>query len=123
MGNVLLLNLWASWCKPCVAEFPDIVKLYNSYKSNGFKVVFISVDDKPDIDSKVIPFLEKNGVDFVTYYNNFSKPEDLIDLIDKNWDGAIPASYIYDKNGKLGESVQGARSYEQFEQSIKKYLY
>ena len=121
-GSVLLVNFWASWCKPCVSEFPELVKLYKNYKDKGFQLVFISLDDATDIDKAVKPFLEKQGVDFTTYYNKFAKPEDLIDYIDKNWQGAIPSTYIYDKSGTMQTGFLGTKNYEQFESEISKYL-
>ncbi|SRR5260221_10446128 len=121
-GSVLLINIWASWCHPCVKEFPELVKLYNDYKDKGFKLVFISIDDLSDIDKKVIPFLKQQKVDFVSYYNNLTKPDELIDYLDKNWQGAIPSTYIYDKDGKMQNNILGNRNYEQFEKEISKYI-
>lgn len=121
-GKVVLLNFWATWCVPCVKEFPDLVKLYNDYKDKDFRLIFISTDVPEEVNSKVIPFLKENGVNFVTYYNNFSKSEDLIDYIDKNWEGAVPTTYIYDKNGKVTASVLGKKDYSYFEKEILKNL-
>jgi thiol-disulfide isomerase/thioredoxin len=121
-GNVLLVNFWASWCKPCVKEFPELVKLYNDYKDKGFQLVFISLDDAQDIDKTVKPFLIKQGVDFTSYYNKFDKPEQLIDYVDKNWQGAIPSTYIYDKSGAMQSSFLGTKNYGEFEKEISKYL-
>lgn len=121
-GNVLLINFWASWCAPCVKEFPELVKLYKDYKDKGFKIVFISLDDLGDIDKKVIPFLKQQKVDFISYYNNLEKPDELIDYIDKNWQGAIPSTYIYDKAGVMQKSILGNRNYEQFETEINKFI-
>jgi thiol-disulfide isomerase/thioredoxin len=120
--KVMLINFWATWCKPCVKEFPELVKLYNNYKDKGFELIFISVDVPEDIESKVIPFLKKQGVDFVSYYNKFDKPEELINYIDKNWEGAIPSTYIYDKEGNLTTHILGSKSYEEFEKEITKNL-
>jgi thiol-disulfide isomerase/thioredoxin len=117
-GKVMLLNFWATWCKPCVKEFPELVKLYANYKEKGFELVFISLDDLSEVDTKLKPFLVKYGVDFTTYYNKFTKPEELIDIIDKNWSGAIPSTYIYDKEGALKSSILGNKTYEQFEKEI-----
>lgn len=119
-GKVLLINFWATWCKPCVAEFPDLVKLYKDYKDKGFELVFISLDMTDDVQTKVVPFLDQHGVDFTTYYNNFDKPEELINYIDKNWEGAIPATYIYDKSGNLTANSIGRKGYEYFEKEIVK---
>ena len=105
-----------------LSEFPELVKLYKNYKDKGFQLVFISLDDATDIDKAVKPFLDKQGVDFTTYYNKFSKPEDLIDYIDKNWQGAIPSTYIYDKSGTMQAGFLGTKNYEQFESEINKYL-
>lgn len=121
-GKVILVNFWATWCKPCVKEFPELLKLYSNYKDKGFELVFLSLDDLSEIDTKLKPFLKKNNVDFTTYYNNFSKPEELIDLVDKNWGGGIPSTYIYDKEGSLKASILGSKTYEQFEAEITKLL-
>lgn len=121
-GKVTLVNIWASWCKPCVEEFPDLVKLYRDYKDKGFTLVFISVDSKDEIKEKVIPFLEKHKVDFTTYYVDFKSMDDFINYFDKNWEGAIPSTYIYGKNGKLAQKFIGNRDYEYFEKEIQKLL-
>ena len=121
-GKVVLINFWATWCKPCVKEFPDLVKLQKEYNDSGFELVFISLDVPEDLNSKLKPFLTKQGVDFTTYYSTFVKPEDLMEFVDKNWNGAIPSTYIYDKEGNLSKSFLGGKSYEEFEKDIKKLL-
>ncbi len=121
-GKVTLLNFWATWCKPCVKEFPDLLKLQKEYNDLGFELVFISLDAPEELDSTLRPFLSKQGIDFTTYYSTFAKPEDLIDFVDKNWQGAIPSTYIYDKEGNLSKSFLGVKSYEEFEKEIKKLL-
>jgi len=121
-GKVALVNFWATWCAPCVKEFPDLIKLYNNYKDKDFKLVFITTDVPEEIESKVIPFLKKNNVDFVTYYNNFQNVEELINYIDKDWEGAIPSTYIYNKDGKVTSSFLGKKEYSEFEKEILKNL-
>jgi hypothetical protein len=66
--------------------------------------------------------LKNSGVDFTTYINVFKKPEELMDIFDKNWDGAIPATYIYNNAGVMTSSMIGGKSYAEFEQEIKKDL-
>lgn len=121
-GKVVLYNFWATWCKPCVAEFPELIKLYKNYKDKDFVIVFISLDAAEELKTKVIPFLEKQGVDFDSYYNDFKNPEDLIDFYDKQWEGAIPSTYIFSKEGVLSTKLVGSKNYEFFENEIKKLI-
>ncbi len=121
-GKVVLINFWATWCKPCVEEFPDIVKINNSFKEKDFKLVMVSLDFSEDLDSKTTNFLKKMKVDFLTYYNGFAKDDDLINYMDKNWNGGIPGTFIFDKEGKLTKTFIGKTSYEEFEKSIEDLL-
>lgn len=121
-GKVVLVNFWATWCPPCVKEFPELVKLYKDYKDKEFVLVFISLDDRADYDSKLLPFLKKQGVDFTSYFGNFSNPEALMTYVDKSWQGEIPYTGFYDKEGKLSKTFMGNKTYEQFETEVKKLL-
>lgn len=116
-GKVLFLNIWASWCPPCKAEFPDIVKLANKYK-NSVEFIGLSVDEISDLETEVIPFLEKNSVNFKNYINNFASIDELIDFIDPKWQGAIPTTIIYDKKGNRKKFLIGMRSYQDFEKEL-----
>lgn len=121
-GNVILINFWATWCKPCVEEFPDLIKLNNEYKDKNFKLVFVSLDFSYDLGDKTKQFLKKQDVDFITYHNNFENDEDIINYMDKNWDGGIPGTFIFDKNGKLQKTFVGKRKYEEFKNAVDENL-
>jgi len=121
-GKTLMINLWATWCEPCVEEFPDLIKLYKDYRDKNFVLVFISLDQPGDLKTKVIPFLKDNGVDFTTYINGFKKQEDMINSINRNWDGAIPATYIFDNTGVITASLIGGKTYNEFLNEVKKDL-
>lgn len=122
-GKVVLINLWASWCNPCVKEFPDLVRLYQEYKNQDFVLIFINLDFKEEVNSKVIPFLKNNNVDFTTYYLDVKdKVDDVINYFDKKWEGAIPATFIYDRNNIMVQSIIGKHDYNFFEAVIKKFL-
>ena len=119
--RALLINVWATWCLPCREEFPDLVKLAQDYDEN-IRVIGISVDDSDDLKSKVIPFLKNQNAEFENYLLKVVDPEDFINLLNKDWSGAIPATFIYDNTGKQNESLIGKQSYEMFEKAIKKVI-
>jgi len=121
-GKVILFNFWATWCKPCVEEFPDLVKLNEKYKDSTFKIVFVSLDFGKALGEKTKAFLKKHDVDYTSYFNNFAKDEDLINYMDKNWEGSIPATFIFDKAGVLKKSFIGKQKYDDFKKVVIKYL-
>ncbi len=117
-GKPLFLNLWATWCIPCREEFPSINKLSEEFKDVEF--IGISVDFPEEVDSKIIPFLKSQNAKFISYVNGFEGDEELINSIDKNWNGALPATIIFDKNGKKVAFLEGKKSYEEFKKEIEK---
>lgn len=120
--KVLLINFWATWCEPCIEEFPDLLKLYKEYASKDFKLILISLDFKEEIETKLIKFLSNSKVDFDTYYLNTANPDVIMNYLDKKWDGGIPASFIFDKKGNLQKFILGKNKYEYFESEIKEHL-
>ena len=119
-NNVLLINFWATWCRPCTEEFPGLVKLYKNYKDNDFKLIFISLDFKEEIETKLKPFLVNSGVDFPVYYLNTKNQDAIMNYFDEKWDGGIPATFIFDKNGQIVKEVIGSKDYDFFNNEIKK---
>jgi len=117
-GKVLFINAWATWCAPCKEEFPDLVKLAEEYAHSDVAVIGISVDYPDEIESKIIPFLQDQRVNFPNFVQNFKRPEDLINLFNEKWRGAVPATFIYDKKGQQRSFLLGKQSYEQFKAEI-----
>jgi len=119
-GKILFLNLWATWCVPCREEFPAIVKLAGEMKNVEF--VTLSIDYPDEVNSKIIPFLDSFKADFVSYVSGIKGDEELINFFDKKWNGALPATFIYDGNGTKKAFLQGGRSYEEFKSELEKVI-
>jgi thiol-disulfide isomerase/thioredoxin len=100
-GRVLLLNFWATWCKPCVEEFPDLVELQQAYAGKGLDVVFISIDDDARARQKVTAFLRKMNVVTPSYIKETHDDEKFINAVSPRWSGALPATFVYDRRGNL----------------------
>ena len=120
-GSELFINVWATWCEPCREEFPELVKLADNYK-NQIYFIGISVDDASDLSEKVIPFLKSQNASFENYLLKVKEPEDFINMLNEDWSGAVPATFIYDKRGKQREVLIGKQSYFEFESAIKKVI-
>ncbi len=121
-GKVLFLNVWATWCAPCKEEFPDLVKLADKYKNLKVDFIGLSVDYPDEVDSKIIPFLKKNKANFKIYVNDFDDVEDLINFLNKKWNGAIPATFIFDKTGKQQKYILGMRDFDEFDKELNEVL-
>lgn len=117
-GKILLLNMWATWCIPCREEFPDLVKIANEYANENVEVVGISADFPDEVDSKIIPFLKSQNVSFKNYVKDFQDDGVFIDMVNPNWSGALPATFVYDQNGILRQSHIGENDFQGFRSMI-----
>jgi thiol-disulfide isomerase/thioredoxin len=100
-SHPLLVNYWATWCDPCRDEFPDLVKIDTDYRDKGLEFIAITLDDLVDIKTAVPKFLQTMKAKMPVYLLNVSDPEPAINLVDPNWGGALPATFLYDKQGKV----------------------
>ena len=116
-GKGLLINIWATWCLPCKEEFPGLIKLSNLYEDK-IDVVGISIDYLDEVESKINPFLNKFHVSFINYVNGEKDAEEFINFLNGEWNGAIPATFIYDSDGKQVEFFIGKKSFEEFEETV-----
>jgi len=117
-GNVVLVNLWATWCKPCVKEMPMLEKLHQNYKGKGVKVVTLSIDEVSKADSLVVPFWQEMNFSMDNYLIAHQDPGAFINKIDPLWIGLIPTSFIFDGEGKKIETITGTMSYKGFEKKM-----
>ena len=97
----LLINFWATWCDPCRQEFPDLVKVDSDYRSKGLNFVAVSLDDITDIKTAVPKFLNEMKATMPVVLLNVNDPEPAIKAVDDKWDGELPATFLYDKDGKV----------------------
>ena len=97
----LLVNFWATWCDPCREEFPDLVKLDADYSAQRLNFVAVSLDDISDIKTAVPKFLNEMKATMPVVLLNVNDPEPAIHVVDEKWDGQLPATFLYDKDGKV----------------------
>jgi peroxiredoxin len=101
-----LINVWATWCGPCVTEFPDLVDMNRMYRRRDFEFITISADD-PAKRPKALQFLqqaEASGANYIFYIDDKYK---LIEAIDPKWEGALPYTLLVEPGGKIVYAKQG----------------
>lgn len=92
--TVYVLNFWATWCAPCVAELPVFEKINRKYAGKPVKVVLISADFHRDVEKKLKPFVKRKNLKSQVAFMDETTPNKWIDLVSTEWTGAIPATLI-----------------------------
>lgn len=95
-----LINVWATWCGPCVTEFPSLVNINRMYRSRDFEFISISADD-PEKKDKVLQFLKKQEASGSNYLFNIDDKYKLINAIDTAWQGNLPYTILVEPGGKI----------------------
>ena len=119
--EILILNFWATWCKPCVMELPEFEKIHTDFNTKGVKVVLANMDLHSKTESTVPPFMIKNNIQSHVVHITNTDPNDFINTIDPAWSGALPATAIY-YQGKKVWFHEGETSYEELKSILIKYI-
>jgi thiol-disulfide isomerase/thioredoxin len=114
-AKVVIVNVWATWCDPCREELPDFLKLARDYREKGVELVLLSGDFASERASAE-SFLKSLGVDFETYRKDAGDAE-LIDALNKDWSGTLPATFIY-SGGKQVKFLEGRVTYTALEREV-----
>ena len=99
-GKLRLVNIWATWCGPCVFEMPELVNINRIYRGRAFEMVTIS-GDVPSKKDDVIKFLKNKQVSSVNYLFNSDDRTELGEALDKGWEGGIPYTVIIKQGGEI----------------------
>jgi thiol-disulfide isomerase/thioredoxin len=118
-GQVVLVDYWATWCGPCVANFPHTVELAKKHKADGLATIAVSFDLFEE-ESKVREFLAKQGADFdnlISSHNAIGqKPAEDFDI------GPLPEYRLYDRQGKLRQKWESGVEQAELDQKVAELL-
>jgi cytochrome c biogenesis protein CcmG/thiol:disulfide interchange protein DsbE len=113
-GKVLLINFWATWCPPCRAEIPDLVKMQREYKNRGLQVIGITYP--PETIREVRQFSRKLRINYPIALGT----KEIKSLFDQS--ETLPVTIVIDRDGNIRNRIEGILLPEEFEQKIKPLL-
>lgn len=112
-----LINIWATWCGPCIIEYPDFIALQRMYGARDFEFVSLSAD-KPDQAEKALKFLKEKSSAVTNYIFSSDDKYALIEAVDKEWDGALPYTVLVEPGGKIVWRHQGTADFLALKRAI-----
>lgn len=103
-GKVVLVDFWATWCGPCVKQFPHSIELSRKHREDGFAVVTVSMNEPKERDS-VLAFLERHKADIDNLLPEYGAGSEFLEAFDLR--GDIPFYRLYDRQGTLRYTFSG----------------
>jgi thiol-disulfide isomerase/thioredoxin len=121
-GKVVILNLWATWCAPCLREIPVLISIANGMAARGVVLVGVAMDEPQSLNTLVEPFRARFFPQFTTWLRDEPDMDSIASVVDQTWNEILPTTYIIARDGKLLTKIQGARSEAQFRAAIEAAL-
>lgn len=101
-GQVVLVNIWATWCGPCRVEMPPIQAAYSRYRDRGFAVLAVSIDQGPGYEEKVAAFAEEYGLDFPILLDPEGRISEILRTV------GVPETFVLGRDGRIAKRLIGA---------------
>ena len=120
-GKVVLVDFWATWCPPCREELPVLAALERKWRDKGVVLITISADE-PEQERDAREVLSQAGIPLPAYLKRVKSNEDFINSVDRTWSGALPALFLYGREGKMAGSFIGETSADEIERAVRKLL-
>jgi thiol-disulfide isomerase/thioredoxin len=119
-GKVVVVNFWASWCPPCVREFPAIIKVYEQYHDKGLEMFAISLNS-PEEMADVEQFLQTHKPPFRIYRAD-TQDETFAQSVLKDWSGEMPMTLVFNTAGERVLAHRSEVTYEELSSKVKPLL-
>ena len=120
---VVIVNFWATWCVPCIQEFPDLVRAGRELKAEGADLVFVSVD-APSERPAVLAFLARRGATGPAFLKDEADEPFMTAFSPAaaDWDGTLPATFLYDAKGRRLALFEGATTHAALTDTVRALL-
>lgn len=111
--KVTLVNFWATWCPPCRAEIPELIKFYRKYSGKTLEIIAVNLQES---SQNVRNFTKANGMNFPVLTDTSGKVGELYQV------SAIPTTFFVDQNGKIFYRIEGSADFKMLEAKVRPLL-
>ena len=116
-GKVVMLNVWATWCAPCLKEIPDLVKIAEELGGRGFVLLGLSIDEPGDA-ARVDSFRQKYFAGFHSLIRDSTDMDAVVGVVDPAWNDVVPTTYLIGRDGRTLSRLQGKKTAEEFREAV-----
>lgn len=117
-----VINFWATFCKPCIAELPHFQAMANQYKAAGVKLIMVSLDLNEAYPKKIAAFAKNRKLTSPVVFLDESNADLFVPAVDSSWSGAIPASLFLNPEKNYRFFVEDELSKDRLNLEVKKML-
>jgi thiol-disulfide isomerase/thioredoxin len=126
-GKILVVNVWATYCIPCIQEMPLLSTFYRGMDRDKVAFLSISADMPYSVDETVKPFVAERNIAFPVAVLNFDDPDPdilaaMLGVSDTGWDGTLPATFVFDRNRDLQAHISQELEPGQLEKLVEPLL-
>lgn len=115
-GEATIVNLWATWCPPCREEMPELIRVARAHRADRVKLLLVSVDFEDQLPA-VRKFLATQGYADTSFLKT-GDDMTFINAVNPKWTGALPATLVFDRQGRQVAFWEGRASEDKFEHAV-----
>ena len=120
--TVYVVNFWATFCKPCIAEIPDFIRIVKKYEKQKVKLLLVSLDLASYYPSRIAAFAKKNNYNVPIVWLDETNADHFCPMIDVKWSGSIPSTIVVNNKTGYRKFTEGEMGAADFETMIKEAI-
>lgn len=114
----VIVNFWATWCKPCVEELPSLIREMKAHKEDSLQLILVSLDDQEAYNGKLKTFIRERNYEGLFLWLDETNADLFCPVIDSSWSGAIPATLLLNKKRNYRKFVEAKLADESIKQLL-----